>query len=265
MNLWAVTMVRDELEVIESVLRHTASEGVAGIIVADNLSTDGTWEWLNDHAATFPCELVLERDTEVGYYQSRKITRLVQSARARGADWVMPFDADEIWFNADQHVTVAATVARDQRGADCLAARLFNYFPTSADDAAVANAFERIRHRDESGAPLRKVIVRARPDVRVLQGNHLAEADGPFRTVGTPIQVGHFPWRSPEQFERKARNGAEAYRATDLPLEMGTHWRQYGDLLDEHGPQVLRDVFDEWFHDPDIDLTERPADFRRFG
>lgn len=264
MILWAVTMVRDELDVIEHVLRHTASEGVSGLIVADNMSVDGTWEWLNDHRDTFPCEVVLERDEVVGYYQAQKMTRLVHEARLRGAEWVLPFDADEVWFNADQPLSLADTLTKEARAYDCIEARLFNHFGTSTDNQAELNPFRRITHRDEAGSRLRKVIVRARADVALAQGNHDAVGMAPFQRVGSTIQVGHFPWRTYPQFESKCRNGSEAYGAASLPADMGAHWRQYGQFL-QQGPNVLRDIYDEWFFDPELELTEAPVPFRRFG
>jgi len=100
-SLWAVTMVRDELDIIEATLRHLESEGVEGIIVADNLSTDGTYEWLQDNAANFDCQLLVQQDPDPAYYQSRKMTALAHQAFELGAAWTLPFDADEIWYNGN--------------------------------------------------------------------------------------------------------------------------------------------------------------------
>lgn len=162
MSVWAVTMIRDELDIIEHTLRHMASEGVAGIIVADNLSTDGTWEWLNDNDATFPCQIRLQRDEEVGYYQSRKMTALAQQAFELGAEWVIPFDADEFWFNGSEDRSVADTLADVRHKYDCIDSRLHNYFGTFDDDTALANPVERITRRDPKPAPLPKVMIRRR-------------------------------------------------------------------------------------------------------
>ena len=42
----AVGMVKDEIDIIEPVLRHLVAEGVDRILLLDNLSTDGTSETL---------------------------------------------------------------------------------------------------------------------------------------------------------------------------------------------------------------------------
>lgn len=256
MAVWAVTMVKDELDILPYTLAHLAGEGVEGIIVADNLSTDGTWEWLRDGPA-LDCVLVTRRDNEVGYYQSDKMTALVHEAFSYGADWVIPFDADELWFN--RSATLHETLAAHTQTSGVLQVAFHNYFPTSLDAANEPNPFRRITRRDPDVAELRKVIVHAHPSVTVTQGNHEAIGPEPFPRCGTPITMAHFPWRSPEQFVRKVRNGAAAYRATDLALGMGAHWRQYGAMLDEHGPESVVEHYQTWFFDPDKTLIDDPV------
>lgn len=254
-------MVRDEIDALPHTLAHLASEGVDGIIVADNRSVDGTRDWLAE--ADLGCELVVVDDPEVGYYQSRKMTGLVGQAVDRGARWVLPFDADEVWFNGTEARSVRDTLAAYTQPTGALQARLYNHFPTSGDRKDEPNPFLRIRHRDPNPAPLRKVIVNGDRRVVLAQGNHDASGPEPFPKYDTPIEVGHFPWRSPEQFLTKIRNGYEAYQATDLAPEVGAHWRQYGEMLHREGPGVIRDVFFEWFHDPAIDLETRPVPWCR--
>jgi hypothetical protein len=255
MSLWAVTMVRDELDILPYTLEHLVFEGVDGIIVADNLSNDGTWDWLSDHEASFECEFVLTRDLERGFYQARKMTRLAHQAFDRGADWVIPFDADELWFGRDR---LAATFAAAPRFADGLSATLYNHFLSSLDPSAVTqpNPFLRFVHRDPAPASLAKVAVRRRPDVAIEQGNHGAHGEGLFEIVESDLTIAHLPYRSFEQFRRKVVNGAAAYRATTLSETMGRHWRNYGQLLDEGGDEALRDVYETYFSDPPLELEE---------
>ena len=89
----AVTMVRDEADVIGPVLANLYAQGVDHIIAADNLSTDRTRSILEQHD-----RLTIIDDPEPGYYQATKMTRLARQAHDMGADWVLPFDADEVWY-----------------------------------------------------------------------------------------------------------------------------------------------------------------------
>lgn len=248
-------MVKDESDIIATTIGHLDASGVDGIIVADNLSTDGTMGILNKLKPK--CELIVRRDNEIAYYQSTKMTLLAQTAFGEGADWVIPFDADELWYSTKGTLHEAL----ESLDGDCAHAQLYNYFPTHWDNPQEPNPILRINHRDPTPSPLTKVAVRRRSDVVVEQGNHGAHATGdrPLRHQQSSLRVAHFPWRSYRQYERKIRNGAAAYALTDLSEDEGAHWRQHGRLLNREGTGALRMVFETHFVDPEIDLEYAPA------
>jgi glycosyltransferase involved in cell wall biosynthesis len=261
--LYAISMVKDEVDIIADTLRHLASEGVEGIVIADNLSTDGTWDLLHDMRSELDLEYLLTRDTEPAYYQSRKMTALARTAVARGASWIVPFDADELWY-APQW-TLAADLAARASDVNVVEAELYDYVATGLDPAGIM-PFQRLRYRRPVPAPLRKVAFRARRDVVVQAGNHDVTMPAIKRQSG--LTIAHFPYRSAEQMVRKAVNGAAAYALTDLPDYQGAHWRQYGSLVDHGGPLVLHGVFQQYFFeaDPvDAGLQLLPAPFCRWA
>jgi len=257
MATFGICMAKDELDVIEGTVRHMADE-VDHLIVADNGSTDGTREVLEELAAFMP--LTVLDDPEPAYYQSDKMTALAVRAVSAGATWIVPFDADEVWLAPTRLRDVLADTE-----ATVASAALFNHFCTAVDPVAV-HPFDSIVWRQANPAPLPKVAFRWEPGAVIHQGNHGVSLPSGGQ-VEQLIEVRHFPYRSPEQFVSKARNGAAAYRAADLPENQGAHWRAYGDLLDRHGEDALRDVFRQhfWYLSPvDSGMVLDPAPFMRW-
>ena len=221
--LIAIGMMRDEADVAEDVVRHLQAHGVDRIIVADNLSKDGTGDILRY------CGAEVLDDPEPGYYQDSKMSALAVRAYDAGADWVLPFDADEIFYPSDGG-TLGDFFAAIPPIIDTIEACGWEHIATLADDTG-PSPFHSIIHRREHQelAGFRgKVAFRACPDPYIHMGNHDVN-----RRQGQPRRMGglsyrHFQYRSLDQYIRKVRNGREAYEASDLHWNYGTHWRVAG-------------------------------------
>lgn len=258
MAVFAVTMVKDEADVIAGTLTHMADE-VDALLVADNCSTDGTREILAELEDTLPLTVV--DDPEVGYHQSPKMSSLASQAAGMGATWIVPFDADELWYTRDDRIRVLL----ESTEGNVVQAHLFNHFPTAVDPDD-PDPYRSIIWRQPDPAVLTKVAFRWEPGAVIHQGNHGVDLPGHVESTNG-LEIRHFPYRSAEQFVRKARNGAAAYAATDLPITEGAHWRAYGELLTRYGPDALEDVFREhfWFLSPtDAGLTPDPPPYLRW-
>lgn len=235
--MFAVSMVKDEADIIAATVGHMLTQ-VDEIIVADNMSSDGTRDILNDLG---PRVHVID-DHEIGYYQSRKMTELARRAVSFGATWVVPFDADEYWCSR------WGTVAEVLRSAECdygiVTAELYDHVATGWDPAS-GDPIDRLPWRRQHALPLPKVAVRADPDMVIEQGNHWARLPIPPRHTDSPrLVVHHYPYRSVEQVIRKVRNGSAAYAATEgIPDNVGAHWRQWGAFSDEQ----IADLFRVWY------------------
>lgn len=271
-GVWGVSMMRDEGDVAYHTICHLAGEGLDGIIVADNLSCDDTRAELErarvDLAKGSPweraCELIIVEDDEPGYYQSAKMTALAaKAAREHGAKWIVPFDADELWYvRGDRLGIVLGSLGSYVAGVE---ASLYNHFPSSIDPAG-DNPFKTIEWRQRQAGALPKVAFRWTPEIVIQQGNH-AIAGSTGLITRNSAELRHFPYRTFDQFCHKAQMGAAAYAATDLPMTEGAHWREYGAILDRYGVSALREVYERWFWflaPVEGGLVLDPAPFRRW-
>lgn len=214
----AITMVRDEADIIADTLALMLSQ-VDHAIVADNLSVDGTREIVE----AFDRVTVID-DTEPGYYQSEKMTRLAHLAGDMGAEWICPFDADEAWRLPNL----------DEITADVVTAHPHVYVPQPDDPPEPLGMRWRLRDPE----PQAKVLFRYHPDALLHMGQHDVDRPGP-RVDGAKVR--HYQYRSLEQVRRKVRNGTDAYARTTLHRTYGTHWRELQERDD--------DALAAWWHD----------------
>lgn len=228
MSTAVVMLVKDEFDIIAHNLWHLLDQ-VDQVYVSDNVSTDGTAEMLDELASVTP-ELVVSRDPVVGYWQSSKTTKLALAALEAGHRWVIPVDADEYWYAPDGR-TLGAFLDGVVPDVQVIKAVLFNHLPTP-DDPAEDSPFARIGWRQREHQELGKVACRLRHDLVILPGNHDATTSG-TGTRGGGLVIRHYSWRSAEQYVKKIRNGQEAYARTNLPEDLGGHWRMWEGRTDE--------------------------------
>lgn len=267
--VFGLCMTKNSEDIIYSSMLHLAEEGVDGIIVSDNMSTDKTREELEKVRGVLKnssCQFIIYNDNEIGYYQSEKMTDLAHNAhKLFGADWVIPMDDDEVWYSHEGRISdVINDLPPD---IDVIEADLYNHFPTALDPENI-NPFESIVWRQIDKGSLPKVAIKYHKDMIIRQGNHSVSL--PFvPKVSKCLEIRHFPYRTWEQFKNKAINGAAAYKATNLPENVGGHWRQYNSLLEKWGDDVVeREVFRRffYFYSPvDNGMILDPAPFRRWN
>lgn len=265
MSVWAVSMVKDEADVIEQTLRHLYAQGLDGCIVLDNQSTDGTRSILDQLAAEWdsprfvssgddegprPWLKVID-DPEVGYWQSAKMTSAARAAGQLGATWVIPFDADEIWTCHEPTRTLADWIMLSGDTYSGQAATLYDHYATSLDEGSPGadfdDPFTRMAWRSQTPLPLPKVVVRVADLHQIQPGNHgavLLRGEWLDR-ASSGLVVHHFPYRSPRQMISKVRNGSAAYAATNLPRTTGQHWREMGETLEARGEAAI----EAWWRD----------------
>jgi glycosyltransferase involved in cell wall biosynthesis len=235
-------LVKDEADIIGYTIEHLFQQ-VDAVIVADNDSTDGTTEILDELADG--SQMVVLNDHKVAYWQSKKTSLLAHYAERLGHTWVVPCDADEYWYAYDGRPIshLLAGLAPDVWIVD---AHIYHHFPTFIDEAdgEIANPFRRIRYRLPHHAALPKVAARTDRSLVIEAGNHGAyyQARGHVITSGG-LALRHYSWRNSDQYLTKIRNGQRAYAATDLPENIGAHWRMFEGATDDAIRQHFFDYF----------------------
>jgi hypothetical protein len=229
-EVWGVAMVRDELDVIGCTIDHLLDQGVDRVLIVDNGSVDGTRELL-ERRSTADRRVLAGVDPLVPYYQSEKMTWLAHRAWRGGADWVIPFDADEWWFAE----TGGLAEHLRQRSERIVHAHLHHMVPREPDPADLMGAEFVL---DATRGRVGKVAFRSHPLARVERGNHAVSRVG---EVGTGLRIAHAIYRGPGQVLRKVRQGSEAAALTgDDTAEITPHWTR----ANRHGDEEVARMWD---------------------
>lgn len=96
MKIFGVSMVRNEADIIGLTVLNNLSLGLDRVLVLDNGSTDGTDKILRALAKEDKRVRYIQDDSP--FNQAAITTELAREAHRQGADWILPFDADEFYW-----------------------------------------------------------------------------------------------------------------------------------------------------------------------
>lgn len=207
MKIIAITMVKNEMDVIESFVRHTLTFADE-LIVCEHQSSDATREILEKlQAEGLPVELQTEYNA--AYEQAEVMCRLLAEAAARGADLILPLDADEFLLpKAPGDVrAILETLSPERVYHLC--------WRFTAPTGGAEDTFLLARplcHERQIGTGYKCLVggaIARRLQLKLVQGNHTAyaEENGHRCTIldePCGLYLAHFFWRSPEQWQSKA-------------------------------------------------------------
>ena len=239
-------MVRNEADIIALTIHHHLAQGVDRMLVVDNGSSDGTDSVLEE----------LSRDPRVrwtrssGAFQQADITtELAREAFLRGADWVLPIDADEFWwapandFRRVLQESAAGTlqveiinfVQRLQQHDACAAGLLHMTARAMVPAGTPEHAIELVHSHDigfvEFPYPP-KCISRASISLQIGQGNHsVAGVDGPQELTDRILCL-HAPLRARSILDSKVDHGRRAEEVAQY-LVQAWHVRRWKRLAKE--------------------------------
>ncbi|ANJ27759.1 hypothetical protein ATC03_14625 [Agromyces aureus] len=233
---WAICLVKNEEDVIEFTVRHMLAQGVAGVIVVDNGSSDRTGVIL-DRLARQDRRVHVGVDREERFFQGRKMSYLAHLAWRAGADWVIPFDADEQWFAPGLKLApYLATLT-----VDSVSCEYRHVYPLPGEELLVPGGGSSVQVECEPTG-WSKVAFRARRWVWIDEGNHrlLDDAEAP----GRGLQMLHYSARSLGQYARKTEEGVAALERAGMSQVIGYHWRQWAVLTPQEREQAWRSYLD---------------------
>jgi glycosyltransferase involved in cell wall biosynthesis len=247
MQVWGTSVLRDEEDIIPFTLRHLIAEGVDGFVLLDHGSTDSTASSVEKVAKRGGAVCHLFSSNDRGFRQGTMMTELAGIAQSKGADWIIPFDADELWYSSGPRNLVETI--RNFSGGAVIRVPLWDHLPTTRDPSD-PNPFRRMPYRRKEKFSATKIAYKAASNHRIVDGSH-AIVDthttlSPRSSEGD-ISIRHFPVRGFDHFLKKARKMSEGLKESGLPTGAGIQWRSFGMLSDEE----LRVIYFSRYYIPD--------------
>jgi hypothetical protein len=246
-KIFAVMMVKDEIDIIEHNIDYLETQDIDHIFVANNLSSDGTGEKLIELSGKYG-NITVYDDNEFAYYQPDKMNEWISRCYKLGADIIIPIDADEIWYSKVDEKTLGQ-VLKESDG-DIFVADSIDFIPTK-NDSKDKNPIKSICHRKQNSNSFVAVAFRKYPGAYLEIGNHNV-INHKGKRVFDLIGIRHYQYRSFEQFYKKVLNGKRVYDNTTYPDYMGSHWRTLGSKSEEE--------LKEWW----VEYIKQPVEYFPF-
>lgn len=247
MSACGVMVARDSADIVEAVVRHSLWH-LDDMICTDHRSIDGTREILDQ----LPVDLY---ELEGRGFDVELIwTWLAIKAYAKGHDWMVVVDDDDVWHvEADRDERVADFLELLPDTTRVVGASSFNHVPTSIDDPLEANPARRIGWR-RINADARKVACRLRSDLTYGQHNawYSGECWPPQDRLFT---IRHFTIRSADQLVDKVRTGLDSSSVeAGMPPGHDYGWQnQWGNATDD---EIRTRFYAEfWSDDPEAEWS----------
>jgi hypothetical protein len=202
MRLVAVSVVKNEADIIEAFVRHTLA-WVDHHLIFDHASTDGTREILGAlQAENLPLTLFCD-DALANLQQARSNHLTRHAARHQRADWVLPLDADEILCSPGSSRMALENALRESGITQPASLPLLNYCLTDVDDPAESNPVLRLRYRQPSISNTRKIFIPSGlaldPGIVAGKGSHALYRGNeilPSRALPEGVYLAHLALRS---------------------------------------------------------------------
>lgn len=245
MKLVLTLLVRDEIDIIKSMLDFHLSQGIDQIIITDNGSIDGTFEVCKAYENSHPVVVLTEPASD--FSQHRWVSKMANMAYEEyHADWIIHADADELFVIDEQYKEIKNYLHSIPKNISVLNVARTDFVPFKRPMEHIPHlemVYRKTISLNLEGQILpKKIIHRGSPNVIVSQGNHTVIGDflDSSPTDTNEIMVYHYPIRSYPQFASKVRNGGSGYsQNTELDKKKGFHKRYWYELLQKNKLEQL--------------------------
>jgi len=240
MKVFGIMVLRNEADILSVNIRYHLSIGIDHFLVVDNGSTDGTGRILQDLSR----DGIVEWTSNSGLYRQAEITtELAREAHRKGAEWIIPIDADEFWCSP---VSGFRSVLENSR-AGAIQVEVLNFIQRrDQTDASPEGLLHMTRRAPLPVGPLEQVrelvegqqfayvemmyspkfVSRASGDIRIAMGNHGVDGVAGPVEISDQILCFHAALRARRVLEAKVEHGV---RVAELGLkpEQGWHVRRW--------------------------------------
>ncbi len=209
MKIIGVSSIKDEPE-FPTTFVHMTNQGLDRIIVS---SPGGEWGELQ----------------EGPFDQGAEITRLAYMAATDGADWIIPFDADEFWIDP-----LGGTIRSvlEAQPPDVLKVHCAVFKHADWD------------HKYVTQNPMGKVCFRPSPEMTVAWGNHDVQLSQSGNEEHGLLEIRELQYRDYDHFLQKVQKARELFASWDVPPEYGHHMRLLAELPDQALPAAFLNLRD---------------------
>ena len=220
--IWGVCVAKNEERRIGGSVRRLFADGVDAVVVADNGSTDGTRDVLADLAREGPVHVL--DDTQTAFYEVEKRSNLVRAATRCGASWIVPFDADELWYATE------GTIASTLRNMDGNVARapMHNFAPRP-DQLYVDDIYVEQTMRRNLPPLAHKVAFRSCLLATLAAGSHAVTLPVVDDVDGL-LMIRHYPFVDFDHFVDKLHRGRDAVSAAGETEKNSHYWLEFGSM-----------------------------------
>lgn len=216
MKIFAICMVKNEVDVIENVI-NSALKWADKVLIADHMSTDGTWELIDRKIRKFKNVEVFGRVNEEFQDGLRGVIYKKYNHLASEGDWWCRLDADEIYIdNPRDFIKKIPSYISVIRGAK------FQYYFTDIDNESYTSDPE--RYLNGNAILNLKYYACNESETRFVKhknkhwniDNLWPDTEWPNLIFKKHIRLKHFQYRNPKQIQLRIDERLKVRRSKDL-------------------------------------------------